>query len=1306
MVPMIIRVLAEGEVCEVPITPETTCADVIDCVRDPGDEECTLLQTWGHGYERVLRDSDKPYEILQEWGAQKDPCKLVLKYTVLPSPSINGRGSETRNGMKEPGLIGDSLPSGGCELTLGELEEMALRQQAQIEQQRQQLAAREQRLRFLKQHEARHLQVAAEHERLRHLRDRVHLQELKLRKLRALRGQLHHNKLSNAALTSDLDSIRALFNEKEKELSLAVAKVEELTTQLEELRRGGQGGRGAGKGGGKGGEPQLQSAAVQQTAAAIELEKLRRELMYRNKLNEQQTARLSQQREALSQRQEEVASIDKRIAELQDRLHRKRLLNQQLASQINAAAAANNHQQHLRSSLSATTIQQHQQQQQSLYQQSAMRGNIAAVEPYHHVPAPLPAGGKPLDHPRPPPYPTSQNRRLETDYNGHDEFVEAKMLAARKNSCTTAGNNFLDDKKVEKCEDVLPEFGASKSDPKYQTLPYNTKFGVNYVSAKQQLPRSSAEGGENVADAGMENKGQQQLMSIAHSTPVSPGGVNRGLATQVKSPSTTSDSPSPSFVHPPASLAASRVYGSTTASSLLSRGQPVGGASSTTSSTSSLATNSSTGSNSAHQTVIACAVEVSEMPSSTSITTCPSAASSKLCHEDSSTNLTSTLLTSSSNSCNSSTITATKTVFALPPTPLTLEFQKPISSVAPTTVQAHLSQSQSSSTKQAQQASGTAHAPQDLPSQIYQTSSTKIQPVQPQTLSSTPQGILRDQKSDSQDSGQESSTGSLKPALPPKPLAPQAGAKSTPPPPPRQMVHWSTDPPGQVDQDGPQEAKRPVGLRPSVDISADAVDSALNVLRGAVSISARGAMTSAQEYLVTKSSNSTYQPEPSDSSIPPPPPTTEPPVDDTPVRRTEPIKPSRPLAIIKQQQPFTNDPRSRVGSGFADSASSRLEGHDVVNSASNANNVRLGAQDVSPTYSTSESSESPASNVQFSTSRRIEMPPAFLFPETEAPPADLLPAGTGSSEPEITYGDSGGSPTTSNRPIDENCNLDDNNRLSSDKVETNEIETRNNLNNNNNNSNNNNNNINSISGSKETGGSDLIGPAQRRAKKGNLKGGAGGGGGSKQSRRVSFDPLALLLDASLEGELELVVRTAGQVRDPSAANDEGITALHNAICAGHLDIVRFLVRFGCDVNAQDSDGWTPLHCAASCNNLAMVKFLVEHGACIFATTLSDQETAAEKCEEDEEGFDGCSEYLYSVQEKLGILNNGAVFAVFSYEAHQADELSFGEGDRLVVLRKGDEWEREWWWTRLGDREGYVPRNLLGLYPRVHNKPAE
>lgn len=43
--------------------------------------------------------------------------------------------------------------------------------------------------------------------------------------------------------------------------------------------------------------------------------------------------------------------------------------------------------------------------------------------------------------------------------------------------------------------------------------------------------------------------------------------------------------------------------------------------------------------------------------------------------------------------------------------------------------------------------------------------------------------------------------------------------------------------------------------------------------------------------------------------------------------------------------------------------------------------------------------------------------------------------------------------------------------------------------------------------------------------------------------------------------------------DPSQPNDEGITALHNAICGGHYNVVDFLVRIGADVRAQDSHGW-------------------------------------------------------------------------------------------------------------------------------------
>uniref|UniRef100_S4NSR3 Apoptosis stimulating of P53 n=3 Tax=Pararge aegeria TaxID=116150 RepID=S4NSR3_9NEOP len=314
-------------------------------------------------------------------------------------------------------------------------------------------------------------------------------------------------------------------------------------------------------------------------------------------------------------------------------------------------------------------------------------------------------------------------------------------------------------------------------------------------------------------------------------------------------------------------------------------------------------------------------------------------------------------------------------------------------------------------------------------------------------------------------------------------------------------------------------------------------------------------------------------------------------------------------------------------------------------------------------------------SINVSINRRIEMPPAFLFPEMDHLNLDSVPSEMQNGQKEKTK-----MKDEVDRSLNNNISLSSNEKQedSKDNVVSDITEQISSV---------------DLNGQDSQRSENVL----RRSKKGNLK----QGGKAPLARRVSFDPLALLLDASLEGELELVKKTATQVQNASAANDEGITALHNAICAGHFEIVKFLVEIGCDVNAQDSDGWTPLHCAASCNNLPMVRFLVDNGACIFATTLSDHETAAEKCEEDEEGFDGCSEYLYSVQEKLGIMNNGLVYAVFSYTAARSDELSFEMGARLQVLRKGDDNEREWWWCRddMGN-EGYVPRNLLGLYPRV------
>ena len=62
---------------------------------------------------------------------------------------------------------------------------------------------------------------------------------------------------------------------------------------------------------------------------------------------------------------------------------------------------------------------------------------------------------------------------------------------------------------------------------------------------------------------------------------------------------------------------------------------------------------------------------------------------------------------------------------------------------------------------------------------------------------------------------------------------------------------------------------------------------------------------------------------------------------------------------------------------------------------------------------------------------------------------------------------------------------------------------------------------------------------------------------------------------------------------------------------------------------------------------------------------------------------------------IGSANDGTVYATESYVATSPDELSFSVGDKLKVLRKGDNVETDWWWARLEmntSREGYIPRS--------------
>ena len=50
-----------------------------------------------------------------------------------------------------------------------------------------------------------------------------------------------------------------------------------------------------------------------------------------------------------------------------------------------------------------------------------------------------------------------------------------------------------------------------------------------------------------------------------------------------------------------------------------------------------------------------------------------------------------------------------------------------------------------------------------------------------------------------------------------------------------------------------------------------------------------------------------------------------------------------------------------------------------------------------------------------------------------------------------------------------------------------------------------------------------------------------------------------------------------------------------------------------------------------------------------------------------------------------------VRSLFAYKAQNDDELTFDEGQVLMVIRK----DKDWWLCRMDDKEGMVPANYLG-----------
>ncbi|KAM4529085.1 protein phosphatase 1, regulatory subunit 13Bb isoform 2-T2 [Fundulus diaphanus] len=1062
--------LSDGEqaVAEVPITPETTCRDVVEFCKEPGESGCHLAEVW-RGNERAIPFEHMMYEHLQKWGPRKQEVKFFLRHEDSPTESSDqgSQQSQDQSGRRS-GNAGEKHNENGVgnqrvELTLSELQEMATRQQQQIEAQQQMLVAKEQRLRYLKQQERRQQQTVSESEKLQRLKERVESQEAKLKKIRAMRGQVDYSKVINGNLSAEIEQVTSLFQEKQAELQAAVLRVEQLSVQLEDLRRGKLNGIQTGLGGQVTG------------AAALELRKLYQELQIRNKLNQEQNSKLQQQKELLNKRNMEVTLMDKRISELRDRLYKKKAEARQKENlPLNRANGP-----------------------PSPQPAPGTLGRVAAVGPYIQVPVPS---------------------RQDGGYTLPPDPLKPQTLGVNNQS-----------------NQGRPK---SANDPGWPTI------GKTSTTLKPPERR----------DSGTDSQGK----SPPSGSPVTPN------AEKVLDPKLAVSSPAITKPQPPP-------YGS-------------------------------------HLTAA-------------------NAASSLERRKD-----------------------------APPPRPL----PNP-----PPPVWPRASPSTGSSSQQIQQRISVP------PSPTFQPNVPLFPPVLSERLDPPPAVAVR-------------------PFMPDRGTRPQSPRKGPPTVNSSSIYHMYLQQAAPKSQPLKPAVKAVYG-KPVLPSSSTPASPLPYVAAGGAFPALHGLPGSDDSVDGELEDQESFQrlepsaPPPSVENIPRPlSPTKLTPMVHSPLRYqsdadlevlrkklanaprplkkrssiTEPEGPSGPNIQKLLYQRFNTLAVGMEGSGGAGSGGSNGAGSgtpfyqpavppgylggDPLADTNNGN--LLSETQPPPSYGVEPGSEA-ASTTDANDNERVPPPPE---------------GAAGPDEEEEPEGDDnnnvGGSEASLPSPVPE------------------------------------------VSTPEETG----TAVSQQLEKRTNLK--KPDSERTGHGFRVKFNPLALLLDASLEGEFDLVQRIIYEVENPSTPNDEGITPLHNAVCAGHHHIVKFLLDFGVNVNAADSDGWTPLHCAASCNSVHLCKLLVESGAAIFASTISDVETAADKCEEMEEGYIQCSQFLYGVQEKLGVMNKGTVYALWDYEAQSPDELSFKEGDAITILRRQDENETEWWWSRLEDKEGYVPRNLLGLCPRI--KPRQ
>jgi len=123
---------------------------------------------------------------------------------------------------------------------------------------------------------------------------------------------------------------------------------------------------------------------------------------------------------------------------------------------------------------------------------------------------------------------------------------------------------------------------------------------------------------------------------------------------------------------------------------------------------------------------------------------------------------------------------------------------------------------------------------------------------------------------------------------------------------------------------------------------------------------------------------------------------------------------------------------------------------------------------------------------------------------------------------------------------------------------------------------------------------------------------------ASHDKRIHFLPNISMIESSARNDAE-------EVRDfivdhamtPDLQNDDGLSALHQAVIEDCADVVNVLIEHGANLDIKDADLWTPLHAAVACGNYELVKILIENGASLIEIN-TDGNMPIDLTEENEE----------------------------------------------------------------------------------------